>query len=190
MKNVAKKLFPLFVLCCASLAAAEEKGGGSSEPSMTWKVVNFLILVAGLGYMMAKTLPSFFESRTNTIQKGIAESQAMKAEAERRAAAVDARVSALGADIEKFRSQAKVEMSQEGERIRKETATAIQKLEQQAQMEIESSGKTHRRELKTYAANLALDLAEQRIRARVDSTTEAGLVENFVSDLRQQESKN
>jgi F-type H+-transporting ATPase subunit b len=185
-----KRLAPLFFVFCAALAAQEQSGAASNEPSLTWKVVNFVLLAAGLGYLMIKNLPAVFESRTTSIQKGIAESQAMKAAAEKRAAAVDARVSALGAEIEKFRIEAKGEMELEGERIRRETGYAIAKLEQQAQGEIEAAGKSASRELKIYAANLALDLAEQRIRTRVDTGTEAALVDNFVSDLRRQESKN
>ncbi len=184
-----KRLFLLLALTAATLAA-QEPGGGSAEPSMTWKVVNFVILAIGLGYLMAKTLPGFFHSRTSTIQEGIAEAQKVKADAERRAAEVDKRVSALGADIEKFRTQSRAEMEKEGERIRQETAATIQKLEQQAQVEIESAGKTARRELKAYAANLALDLAEQRVRARLDAGSENALVENFVLDLKRQESQN
>ncbi len=157
---------------------------------MTWKVVNFVILAIGLGYLMAKTLPGFFHSRTSSIQEGIAEAQKVKADAERRAAEVDRRVSALGADIENFRKQSRAEMEKEGERIRQETAATIQKLEQQAQVEIESAAKTARRELKAYAANLALDMAEQRVRTRLDAGTENGLVENFVIDLKRQESQN
>jgi F0F1-type ATP synthase membrane subunit b/b' len=66
----------------------------------------------------------------------------------------------------------------------------IQKLNTQAQSEIESAGKTARRELRAYAADLALDLAGQRIRTRLDAGTEAGLVDRFVGDLQRQESKN
>ena len=189
MKGVAKRAALLFIIGCGVIAA-QEKTEGSAEPSMTLKVVNFVILAAGLGYLMSKHLPSFFQSRTDSIQKGIAEAQQMKADAERRSAEMDKRLSALGADIEKFRTQAGAEMEKESERIRQETAAAIERLEQQAQGEIESAGKTARRELKTYAANLALDLAEQRVRARMDSATEAALVENFVADLRMRESKN
>lgn len=183
-----KRLILLLAITAATLAAQEQ--AGSAEPSMTWKVVNFVILAIGLGYLMAKTLPGFFHSRTSSIQEGIAEAQKVKADAERRAAEVDKRVSALGADIEKFRTQSRAEMEKEGERIRQETAATIQKLEQQAQVEIESAGKTARRELKAYAANLALDLAEQRVRARLDSSSENALVENFVLDLKRQESQN
>jgi F-type H+-transporting ATPase subunit b len=99
-------------------------------------------------------------------------------------------MSALGTEIESFRVQSRLEMEKEGERIRDETAAHIRKVEQQAAMEIESAGKTARRELRTYAADLALNLAEQRIQARLNASTEAALVENFVADLKRQESKN
>jgi F0F1-type ATP synthase membrane subunit b/b' len=99
-------------------------------------------------------------------------------------------MSALGSDIEEFRARARIEMEQEGERIRQATASQIRKLEQQAELEIEAAGKTARRELRAYAADLALDLAEQRIRARLDPGAEATLVDNFVADLKQRESKN
>src|SRR6202040_37526 len=120
-RSNVKRLILLFVITAATLAA-EEQAGGSAEPSMTWKVVNFVILAIGLGYLMAKTLPGFFHSRTSSIQEGIAEAQKVKADAERRAAEVDKRVSALGADIENFRKQSQAEMEKEGERIRQETA--------------------------------------------------------------------
>jgi F-type H+-transporting ATPase subunit b len=184
-----RRLGVLLLTSCAILAA-QEQSGGPAEPSMTWKVVNFVILAIGIGYLMAKTLPGFFRSRTSSIQEGIAEAQKVKADAERRAADVEKRVSALGADIEKFRTQSRAEMEKEGERIREETATAIRKLEQQSQVEIESAGKTARRELKSYAANLALDIAEQRVRARVNAGTETALLEKFVLDLKRQESQN
>jgi F-type H+-transporting ATPase subunit b len=184
-----RRLAFLLLFCCAILAA-EEQNAGPAEPSMTWKVVNFVILAAGLGYLMGKNLPGFFHSRTSSIQEGIAEAQKVKADAERRAAEVEQRVSRLGADIEAFRAQSRAEMEKESERIRLETAASIRKLEQQAQVEIESAGKNARRELKTYAANLALDLAEQRVRARLSPGAENALVEKFVVDLKRQESQN
>jgi F-type H+-transporting ATPase subunit b len=158
----------------------------SNEPGMIWRWANFIILAAGLGYLASKHLPTFFRSRTESIQKGIAEAQEMKRESEQRAKGMDARMSALGSEIERFRTQAHAEMEQESARIRQETAQQIEKLQQQAEQEIESAGKVARRELKTYAAELALNLAEQRIKARLDAGTEAGLVDGFVDDLKRQ----
>jgi F-type H+-transporting ATPase subunit b len=171
-------------------AKPEAKTEQKSEPSDVWKWANFLILAAGLGYLVKKHVPPMFRSRTTEIQKDISEAQAIKKDAEARAAAVDERVRALGAEMEQLRAQSKLEMQQEGDRIRQETARQIARHDAQAAMEIESAGKAARRELKEYAAKLALELAEQRIRARVDDRTESALVDAFVADLGREESKN
>ena len=114
----------------------------------------------------------------------------MKQDAERRSAEMDARLNALGADIEKFRTQCAAEMQQEGDRIGRETAAQLQKIEQQAAVEIESVGKTARRQLKEYAGELALRLAEERLRTRIDGATESALVDDFVRDLERSASQN
>ena len=163
-----------------------QESGGVPEVNVGWKWANFVILVAGLGYLLAKTLPPLFKSRTEEIQKGIAEARAIKLDADRRAADVSARTATLGADIERFRVEAKAEMQQEGERIRQETAAQIARLEHQAEEDIEMTGKLARRELKSYAAKLSLDLAEQRVRERLDPATEQGLVDAFIQDLERE----
>jgi F-type H+-transporting ATPase subunit b len=150
---------------------------------LVWKWANFLILAAGAGYLLFKHMPPFFNSRTGDIQKDITEAQATKQAADKRSAEMDARLSSLAADIEKFRVQAKVEMEQEALRIRQETAHQIEKLQKQAEQEIEAASTLATRELHAYASKLSLDLAEQRIRTRLDAATEAGLVDDFTKDL-------
>ena len=180
----------VFLVCAAwtpvhaqeTVSHSEESG----DPWIVWKWANFLMLAGGLGYLMGRSLPAFFKSRTEGIQTGITEAQAMKRDAEKRAAEMDARMNALGAEIDKFRVQARSEMEQESERIRVETGKQIEKLKQQAEQEIESAGKTARRDLKNYAAELAIQLAEQRIKGRLNATTENSLVDGFVDDLKRQ----
>jgi F-type H+-transporting ATPase subunit b len=187
-------LLAAFLLTTCGLTAQERPDAAHSEETgdawIVWKWANFVILAAGLGYLLAKHLPPLFRSRTEEIQKGISESQAMKRDAEKRAAEMDARLSTLGAEIERFRTQAHAEMEQEGARIRQETAKQIEKLQRQAEQEIESAGKAASRELKSYAAQLALDLATQRIQTRLDAATETGLADDFVRDLERQGSQN
>ncbi len=159
----------------------ESKPEESGDKWIVWKGANFAILAAGgLGHSISKNLPPFFRSRTVSIQKGISEAQLTKREAEKRVAEMEGRLNRLGAEIERFRTEAHAEMEQESARIREETGKQIEKLQQQAEQEIEAAGKTARRELKTYAAELALQLAEQRIRARLDTATETALVEGFI----------
>jgi F-type H+-transporting ATPase subunit b len=170
----------------AAIAAAQESSEAPGESNELFKWANFLILVAGLGYLIAKNLPPFFASRTAEIQKGILESQKIKREAEARASEVEARLAALGAEIEKFKATAHTEMEQEAARIREEATRHVAKLQQQAEQEVETAGKLARNDLKRYAAKLALDLAEQRIRTRLDAAAENVLVEDFVKDLGSQ----
>lgn len=171
-------------------AAGAAKAQPAAEASPVWVWINFAILAIGLGYLMGKSLPPYFKSRTSEIQKDIVDAQQTRKQAEARAAAIEQRVSALGADVEAFRTRARAEMEQEGARIREETARMIAKVQQQAELEIETAGKAARRELQTFAAKLALDLAEQRIRQRMNADIENGLVADFVHDLEVEGSKN
>ncbi len=167
-----------------------EKEVVAKDEWLVWKWANFAILAAAGLYFLNKHLPPYFNNRTKEIQKDITEAQATKQAAEKRAAEMDARLNSLGAEIEKFRTQAKVEMGQEADRIRQETARQIEKLQRQAEQEIETQATRASRELSAYAAKLSLDLAEQRIRTRLDASTEAGLVDDFTKDLQNQGSKN
>ena len=187
----ALALFSLLSFSALALQAQEkegeakaEKSGEMAEPDPMLKWANFAILALALGYLLSKTMPPLFRSRTDEIQQGIAEAQKIKAEADKRVAEVEARLKTLSAEIEQFRTQAKAEMQQEGQRLQQETAHQIARLEQQASQEIDAAGKTARRELKSHAANLAVTLAEQKLRAQAGSGT--GLVDGFLQDLSQQ----
>jgi F-type H+-transporting ATPase subunit b len=186
-------LIPIFALALVAQEPAEQEHK-ASEPAeksdAIWKWANFVILAVGVGYGMGKALPPLFKSRKTEIQQGISEAQQIKRDAEKRSAEMDARLSSLGTDIEKFRKESAVEMQQEGDRISKETAAQMKKVEEQAAVEIETVGKTARRQLKEYAAELALGLAEERLRAKLDSASESVLVDNFVRDLEKQASQN
>jgi F-type H+-transporting ATPase subunit b len=187
VKRLSLAVFLL--LASAALVGAQEnaEGAKNAEPSIGWKWANFVILAVGLGYLVNKHLPPFFRSRTAEIQQGITEAQQIKRDAEARAAQVDARIQKLGEEIEQFREQSREEMRQEGERIQQETVKQLSHLEHLAQQEIEAATKAARRELKSYAAQLALDLAEQRVRARLNAGTETALVDGFIQDLQRQE---
>ena len=168
--------------------SAEELEADLEEEQM-WKWANFVLLAAALGYMMAKFLPPIFADRTKEIQKDITEAQAAKMQADQRAADVEARLAKLGQDIETFRSQAAVDMQQEGERIRQETAMQIKRIEEQAAVEIDSAGKAARHELKEFSAELSLKLAEQRIASKLDAATTGRLVDGFIADLGNRQPK-
>ncbi len=149
-----------------------------------WKWINFLILVGGLGYLIGKNAGPFFAGRSAAIRKDLEESLAQRKDAEVRAAEVERRLAALEGEIVVLRSESGRELKAGAERISLQTAEEIAKVQAQAGQEIASAGKQARAELKRYAAELAVGLAEQKVRARMTPGTQDALVDSFVRDLK------
>ena len=170
-------------------AAANEHGEHQAEAEMPneiwWKWANFALLVAGLGYLISKKAPEFFRSRTEMIQRGIAESALVRQQAEARAAEIEQRVANLAAEVEQMRVRSREEIAREGERIRLDTDAAMRKIQAQSRAEIESAVKHAVYDLKAWSAQLALEMAEQQIRSRMSQSEQDQLATTFVSELRQ-----
>ena len=60
-----------------------------------WKWANFAILAAGIGYLWVKQVGPFYAARSAEIRKGIEEAQKLRADADARAAAMDAKLANL-----------------------------------------------------------------------------------------------
>jgi F-type H+-transporting ATPase subunit b len=169
-------------LAFVSLAFGEEAAGGEKDLT-SWKWANFAILAAGLGYLLVKHAGPYFASRSVEIRKGIEEAQKLRADAEKRAAAMDARLANLSVEVEALRKSAREEAAQEGDRIRQETGREMAKIQSNADREIASALKEAQIELKSYAAQLAIDLARDRIRERMTPADQETLIGKFVTDL-------
>jgi F0F1-type ATP synthase membrane subunit b/b' len=149
-----------------------------------WKWVNFLILAGGLGYLIGKNAGPFFASRSASIRKDMEVSQQQRKEAEARAAEVERRLATLETEIARLRSESEGEMKAGAARISQQTAEEIAKIQAHAGQEIAAAGKHARSDLKRYSAELAMGLAEQKVRARMTPGTQDELVDSFVRDLK------
>jgi F-type H+-transporting ATPase subunit b len=182
----AARILSIGLILAASLLAQEGHEAESGDRWLGWKWANFAILAVGLGYLIRKHAPAYFAQRSTEIRQGIAEATQTKQDAEARAAAMDRRLAALDSEIAKLRSEAHEEISAEGGRISRETMHRVQKIQGQGEQEIAVMSRGARDELKKYAAELALNLAQQRIRSRMTEDAEDGLVDAFLQDLRRQ----
>jgi len=160
------------------------EGEGKHEEDFTkWKWINFLVLAGILGYMIGKAAPAFFKERSASIQKDMADSARIAADAEARVKAVESKIAKLGEELERMKTEARTDMARENERLQKETTRAIERVSHHVEQEVELAAKVARLGLKQYAAQLAVDLAEQRIRTRLNSETQGKLIDSFVQDL-------
>lgn len=173
------------LLAFAGLAMAAEEGAGKKPEGnfLLEEWVNFAILAGGLGYVAVKMGGPAFRARKLEITESLEVSRRRAEAAAERAAEVDRRMAGLQADVEALRAEARVGMQAEGERIGAETAEKMVKLGQASEQEIASATKAARQEVKAAAAVLALDLARQKVVARMDEPTQSALVSRFARDL-------
>lgn len=178
-----RRLLLSFVICGLSLLAEEHGSGGHGDSSAMWKWINFGFLAAAIVYAVAKNAPPFFRQRTIDIQKAIVEAKRIREEAESRAAAVEQKLANIAAEIEAMKSQAHREMDAEAARVQQQTARLVARVEDHARQEIESLTKHAENELQTYAAQLAVDLARQKVQARMTPDSQGALVNQFLTNI-------
>lgn len=144
-------------------------------------ILNFAILAFILYVLMKSRIPAMFRSRTGVIRKSLDEAQRSSADANRRLSEIEARLLRLDTEVAEMRSQAEREAQAEEERIRAAAEEDQRRIVNAAQAEIDALSKNARRELKAYAADLAVALAEKRI--KVDAATDQLLVRSFTDQL-------
>jgi F-type H+-transporting ATPase subunit b len=143
--------------------------------------INFAI-VAGFIYWGSRTnLAQAFRARTTAIQKGIEEARRASAEANARLEQIQGRLSKLDSEVAGIHAAADADFSAEEQRIKRAAEEDARRVVEMAESEIAAAAKNARRELRTYAAELAVELAKKNI--KVDAQTDAALVRDFVSQL-------
>jgi F-type H+-transporting ATPase subunit b len=143
--------------------------------------LNFAVIFFAIAGLMRKMLPGYFRGRTSTIQKGIEEARKMSEDARRRLAEVEGRLSRLDADIAAMQREADENAKAEEQRLLAAGEEERKRIVTSAEQEIEMAANTARRELKAYVAELAVQLAEKKI--RVSQDTDEALVRAFTAQM-------
>jgi len=163
--------------------AAEHKSEGPQEVSIWWKWANFAILAGGLGYLIAKNAPAYFAGRNEEIRKGLQEGAELQRQANERTAAMEARLKNLESEIADLKSKAKADIAAEGERIQAETQVLIANVQANAESELAAAAKSEKAALRTFAADLALRMAEEKLRGQLTPQVDAGIMQGFLKGL-------
>jgi len=195
-----KRLLPIFLAAAMTVAvpvcraqdpahpdaverAAESPSEGEHGSLEIWKWANFLLLAGALGFLIRKTAGPYFATRNRQIKQEIVDAEDARRAAEQRTAEVERRLANLEAEIAALRNEAQGEAEAERGRSAAHLEGEIAKIQAHAEQEIVSAGKAARMELKQYSAELAVGLAEQKIRQRMTPQAQEALVQGFVRHL-------
>jgi len=144
-------------------------------------VLNFILVVGILWVLLRKAIPAAFRNRTEAIQKRLEEARKASEDARHRLTEVEARLSKLDSEIERMRHEAEAGFKTEEERVMKAAEEERQRIVQSTEQEIATAANAARRELKAYVAELAVSLAEKKM--RITENTDETLVRHFASRL-------
>ncbi|MBI5212518.1 MAG: ATP synthase F0 subunit B [Nitrospirae bacterium] len=149
----------------SAFASGGEQGGSLME--WVWRIVNFAVLVLLLVKFVAKPLKGYLQQRKELIEKSIKEAQEAKALALKALAEVEERLKVKDKEIEEIISSAKGSGEREKERLIEEGEKLKVKILEQAKTNIDFEVKMAKEAIKAEAVETAMQLAEERIKAKM-----------------------
>jgi F-type H+-transporting ATPase subunit b len=149
--------------------------------ALLFEVLNFVILFGAIGWVLKKKLPVFLRGRSDRLQKQLVDSRAATEDANRRLHAIEERLAKLDTEIISMRQASEREVNHEEERFRDQLRADKERIVNQAEQEIDNVSHSARRELQRYAAELAVDTAQQRL--HVTPEIDQKLIDEFLETL-------
>src|SRR5262245_59363019 len=170
----------------AGALAAESEGGGDKWGM--WLTIgrffNLAVLIGVLIWVGRKPLQSFYANRTATIQRQLREAQEARRQAEARLAEIEGRMRHLDDEVAALRAVAAEQAEQEYVRLLEAAQHDAEKIVERARREIDGLTRAAQVELRTQAAELAVRLAEERIRTEINDDDRKRLFQRFVATLQ------
>lgn len=148
------------------------------------RIANFLILAAGLFYLLRSPLAGFLDTRAEQIRADLLNAARTRESASEELREIEARMKALPAEVEALKARGKQEVEAEQQRIRAATAGERDRLLEQARREIDQQLQSARRALKQEVADLAVGIARVRIAHEITETDRDRLLDRYVTQVK------
>jgi F-type H+-transporting ATPase subunit b len=162
-------------------------GMDAERSAKVFEWANFLLLAAGIGWVVAKMLPQTLKGRSSAIQKDLVDARSATEEANARMGAVEERLSKLDGDIAAMRKQAEQDSLRDEQRILATVEDEKKKIVEAAEQEIAAATSHAQKALQQFAAELAIEQAARKL--VVSAETDRLLVQGFAQRLAGDESK-
>jgi len=163
---------------------AAEGEHGSIWAGLLWPTANFLILAGGLWWFFKEPFSIYLRDRHEAIRKDLVEAANTKAAAAAQIAELERKLQALPGEIDALRKRGGEEIAAEEARISAQAAAERDRLLEQTRREIEVQVRLAKRELVEHTADLAVQLANERIRQQITPADQERLVDRYLDQVK------
>ena len=163
---------------------AEHGGEHGGLSGLVWPTLNFLVLCGGLYYFTRVPFGEYLNGRSSQIRKDLVDAAELNRTATAQLADVDRKVKALPGEIEALKKRGQEEIAAEEQRIVQQAATERDRLLEQARRDIDVQVRLAKRELTEHAADLAVELAADRIAKETTPADHARLVDRYLTQVK------
>ena len=173
----------LATLCAGAAEAAS--GGGDHSPLMeaVWQGINLVIILGVLVYFGRAPIQAYFASRHATIKNELTEAADLLAQAEQRNSELQRRLVDLNSELEGIREAANARAADEAEKILADARAGAERIRSDAKAAAVQELSRAQTELRREAANIAMDLAAQKLSQNVADPDRDRLMDEFITRI-------
>ena len=185
VRTMCVAALPLVALLLAPpevLAAAEEGEHEGILPTIA-RLFNFAILAGVLVYFLRAPIQRYLQTRSEQIRHDLVTAAEMRRAATEQLQQIETQLASLPAELEALKVRGAEDIAAEEARIAETAKAERARLLDQTRREIEMRLRIARRELTEHAAQLAVQVAEQRITRAITPEDQLRLVDRYTAQV-------
>jgi F-type H+-transporting ATPase subunit b len=173
----------------AASVFAEEAAHGGHEETLTFmgdwlpRLVNFAIIASVVVYFSRKPIRDFFANRSAEIAKAIQDSREARERAVAALADLEQKIKGMEAETGRMVADAQARGEKDKKTLVEEGRKVAQDVQAQVKQGIDSELSKAKAALAAEASLLALDLAEGRIKQKMNNQDQERIVKEYISKV-------
>ena len=168
----------------AALAAGGPKSDSELMKEAIYQGINLILILGVILYFGRGPIVEFFSTRKKTIQSELSEAADLLSKAEQRNADLQRRLVDLSSEVEGIRESANQRADEEAERILADARASAERIRRDAQAAVDQELRRAQASLQEEAADLALEIARQKLTAEVSESDRDRLVDEFITRVQ------
>ncbi len=162
-------------------AAGAEKTDAELMKEAIWQGINLILIIGVIWYFGRGPISEFFSGRREGIRNELAESADLLRQAEIRNSELQRKLVDLASEVASIKTTATARAQEEAARILSDAEATAERIRTDAKAAIEQELNRAKSKLRDEAADLALQLASQKLKDNVGDADRDRLIDEFIT---------